>query len=129
MRQSQLPTGTAGVSDPTHPVKFSKTIVSWQPWVTKPLGQRIEFVPVGFAGPPRAGSELRLRLLDGQPLGGQMVENNSDEQGPKTDADGYVTVTVRPGINRFATDHDIAQPNDADAQRLSLTAALVFTGR
>jgi nickel transport protein len=55
-----------------------------------------------------------------------MVENNSNEQGPKTDADGYVTVMVVKGQNRFATDHDIDQPNDPDAKRLSLTAAFVF---
>lgn len=122
-RKSELPEGT----DPSHPLKYSKTIITWQKWMTNPLGQRIEFVPVTFAGTPKAGSQLRLQLLlDGKPLAGQMVENNSNEQGPKTDADGYVTVMVVKGQNRFATDHDIDQPDDADAKRLSLTAAFVF---
>ncbi len=58
-----------------------------------------------------------------------MVDNNSNEQGPKTDVNGYVTVTVLKGTNRFATDHDISQPNQPDAQRLSLTAALVFVAK
>lgn len=65
-------------------------------------------------------------LFEGKPLSNQMVENNSNEQGPKTDENGFVTVTVLKGINRFATDHDIKQPNDPDALRLSLTASLVF---
>ena len=123
MRHSQLPAGT----DPSHPLKFSKTIVSWQPWMNRALGQRIEFVALSADHAPKAGSQLRLKLLlDGKPLGGQMVENNSNEQGPKTDAAGNVTVTVVKGINRFATDYNIHQQNDPDAQRLSLTAALVF---
>lgn len=124
VRKSEMPEGT----DPVHPLKFSKTIISWQPWMNKPLGQRIEFVPVDAVAAPKAGAKMRLQLLlDGKPLSGQMVENNSNEMGPKTDANGYVTVTVLKGANRFATDHDINQPDDTDAQRLSLTAALVFT--
>lgn len=126
VRKSQMPEGT----DPSHPLKFSKTIKTWQSWMKKPIGQRIEFVPVEFTGTPKASSRLKLRLLlDGKPLSGQMVENNSNEQGPKTDADGYVTVTVLKSINRFATDHDINQTNDPDAQRLRLTAALVFIAK
>lgn len=126
VRKSEMPEGT----DPSHPLKFSKTIISWQKWMVRPLGQRIEFVPVSISATPKAGSKLQLQLLlDGKPLAGQMVENNSNEQGPKTDAQGYVTVTVVKGQNRFATDHDIDQPDDADAKRLSLTAALVFIAK
>ena len=129
VRLSQLPAGTTG-TDPSLLFKFSKTMLSWQPWMVRPLGQRIEFIPQDLTAMPKAGSTLRLRLLlDGKPLGNQMVENNSNEQGPKTDTDGYVTVKVATGINRFATDHDINQPNDADARRLSLTAALVFVAK
>lgn len=126
VRKSQMPEGT----NPSHPLKFSKTIKSWQSWMKKPLGQRIEFVPVEFSEAPKAGSQLKLQLLlNGKPLSGQMVENNSNEQGPKTDENGFVTVTVLKGQNRFATDHDINQPNDPDAQRLSLTAAFVFIAK
>ena len=129
VRLSQLPAGTAG-TDPTLLFKFSKTILNWQPWMNRPLGQRIEFIPQALTRIPKAGSNLRLHLLlNGKPLGNQMVENNSNEQGPKTDAEGYVTVKVVKGVNRFATDYDITQPNDADARRLSLTAALVFLAR
>lgn len=126
VRKSQMPEGT----NPSHPLKFSKTIKSWQSWMKKPVGQRIEFVPVEFSEAPKAGSQLKLQLLlDGKPLSGQMVENNSNEQGPKTDENGHVTVTVLKGKNRFATDHDIKQMNEPDAQRLSLTAALVFMAK
>lgn len=114
-------------ADPKHVMKYSKTIVSWQPWMSKPQGQRMEFVPVNVTGAPKAGSQMKLQLLlDGKPLSSQMVENNSNEEGPKTDADGYVTVTVLKGINRFATDYDTTQP-DSSVKRLSLTSALVFT--
>lgn len=126
VRKSEMPEGT----DPSHPLKYSKTIITWQKWMTKPLGQRIEFIPVAISGTPKADEQLRLQLLlDGKPLAGQMVENNSNEQGPKTDANGYVTVMVVKGQNRFATDHDIDQPNDPDAKRLSLTAAFVFMAK
>lgn len=105
-------------------------MLSWQPWMTRPLGQRIELVPQGLSALPKPGSSLKLLLLlNGKPLRGQMVENNSNEQGPKTDDDGYVTVKVLPGVNRLATDYDITQPTDVDAKRLSLTATLVFVAR
>ncbi len=35
VRKSQMPEGT----NPSHPLKFSKTIKSWQSWMKKPLGQ------------------------------------------------------------------------------------------
>jgi nickel transport protein len=129
VRKSALPAGTAG-GQSSRPMKWSKTMLSWAPWMAKPVGQRIEFVPVGLAGLPKPGSTLKLHLLlDGKPLANQMVENNSNETGPKTDANGDVTVTVLKGINRYATDHDIMQANEPDAQRLSLTAALVFVAK
>ncbi len=123
-RISDMPEGTK----PSHPLKYSKTIMDWQNWMAKPVGQRIEFIPVEASDKaPKAGSKLKLQLLlDGQPLAGQRVENNSNEKGPKTDANGMVTVTILKGINRFATDYDLMQEIDPDAKRLSLTAALVF---
>jgi len=126
VRKSEMPEGT----DPVHPLKFSKTIKVWEDWMKKPIGQRIEFIPLNFKGSPKAGYKLKMQLLlDGKPLSGQMVENNSNEQGPKTDSDGFVTVSVLKGQNRFATDYDIKQPNEHDALRLSLTAALVFVAK
>lgn len=129
IRKSKMPAGVEG-TDPSHPLKFSKTILSWQQWMSKPQGQRIEFIPQDFSGAPQAGSQLKLKLLlDGKPLAGQRVENNSNEQGPQTDEKGFVMVTVLKGINRFATDYDIKQLDNPDAQRLSLTAALVFIAK
>lgn len=122
-RKSQMPAGT----DPARVLKFSKTITTWLPWMKQPLGQRFELVPISFKETPKSGAQLELQLLlDGKPLGGQMVENNSNEEGPKTNEEGRVTVTVLKGINRFATDYNIIQTTDPDATRLSLTAALVF---
>ncbi len=44
-------------------VIFNLAFFSWQKWMTRPLGQRIEFVPVNISGMPKAGSKLRLQLL------------------------------------------------------------------
>ena len=129
VRKSALTAGTLR-GQSSHPMKWSKTMLRWAPWMSKPMGQRIEFVPVGLTGLPKPGSSLKLHLLmDGKPLAGQMVENNSNETGPKTDTNGDVTVTMLKGINRYATDHDIMQADMPDAQRLSLTAALVFVAK
>jgi nickel transport protein len=121
--RGQLDQGT----NPSHPLKFSKTILSWEPWMQQPIGQRVELVPVAFTSTPQGGSTLKLRLLyEGKPLAGQKVENNSSEEGPKTDADGYVTVEVEKGMNRFASDYTLPKSEDPKAERMSLTAALVF---
>lgn len=107
--------------------KFSKTVLSWQSWMFEPVGQRYELVPRAFTGKLRAGQPFVVRLLlDGQPMANGMVETNSNEKGPRTDKDGYVTVTLVKGINRLATDLDIKQSADPDATRLGLTTALVF---
>lgn len=126
MPLSKMPTGT----DPAHPIKYSKTIKNWQPWMMKPLGQKFELVPVASEVTPKVGSQLQLQLLlDGKPLNGQIVENNSNEEGPITDANGMVYVTVVKGINRFANDYNIVQTTDPNAKRLSVTAVLVFEAK
>lgn len=126
MRLTSLPGSRTGAVG-SRLFKFSKTVLRWQPWMFKPVGQRFEFVPEPFSGPLRAGQPFRVRLLlDGQPLANAMVENNSNEEGPRTDASGAVTITLVKGVNRLANDLDITQTADPDATRLSLTAALVF---
>lgn len=120
--KKEAPNGTGS----SHPLKFSKTIIKWEPWTTRPVGQRIEIIPM-IERAPKANSNMPvLLLLDGKPLANQMIENNSNEKGPKTDAQGKATVKVVKGVNRFATDHDIALKDDPNADKLSLTAALVF---
>ena len=121
-------TAEAGRTKGSRLFKFSKTVLAWQPWMFEAVGQRYEFVPKAFTGKLKAGQPFVVRLLlDGQPVANGMVETNSNEKGPRTDRDGYVTVTLVKGINRLANDLDINQSADPDATRLSLTAALVFT--
>ncbi|AMS31894.1 hypothetical protein AEM42_04800 [Betaproteobacteria bacterium UKL13-2] len=112
------------------PLKWGKTIVVWQSWMTEPVGQRIEVLPVTAAAEPTAGSKFTVRVLfEGKPLAGVMVENNSNETGPKTDADGRATLVLVPGINRLAVDYDLPLKADADADTLALNASLVFMAR
>ncbi|MDJ0364133.1 DUF4198 domain-containing protein [Hymenobacter sp. H14-R3] len=125
VRLTAQPAAAGGVG--SRLFKYSKTVLRWQPWMFKAVGQRFEFVPEAFSGALRAGQPFQVRLLlDGQPLANAMVENNSNEEGPHTDANGLVTIKLVKGINRLANDLDIAQTADPDATRLSLTAALVF---
>ena len=125
VRLTSQPASAKGVG--SRLFKFSKTVLRWQPWMFKPMGQRFEFVPAPFTGSLKAGQPFKVRLLlDGQPVANAMVENNSNEKGPRTNANGEVTLTLVKGINRLANDLDITQAADPDATRLSLTAALVF---
>ena len=114
-------------STTNHPVKSGKTIVQWAPWMTEPVGQRIEVLPVDASAAPKAGSKFKVRvLLDGKPVGGVLVQNNSNETGPKTDADGLATLTLVKGINRLSVDYDIPMKGDPDTDKLGLNASLVF---
>jgi nickel transport protein len=113
-----------------HPVKSGKTIVQWMPWMTEAVGQRLEVVPINASAAPTAGSKFQVRvLLDGKPIAGLMVENNSNETGPKTDAQGLATLTLVKGINRLAVDHDIPMKGDPDTDKLGLNASLVFMAK
>lgn len=114
-------------STTNHPVKSGKTIVQWAPWMAEPMGQRLEVLPLKVSGAPKAGSKFKVRiLLDGKPVSGVMVENNSNETGPKTDADGLATLTLVKGINRLSVDYDIPMPGDPETDKLGLNGSLVF---
>ena len=114
-------------STTNHPMKSGKTILQWASWMTEPVGQRLEVLPVDASAAPKAGSKFQVRvLLDGKPVAGVMVENNSNEAGPKTDADGRATLTLVKGINRLAVDYDIPMKDDPDTDKLGLNASLVF---
>ena len=111
----------------SRPLKWGKTITQWTAWSGVPMGQRIEIIPVGVSAAPRAGSKMTVKvLLNGKPLAGAMVENNSNETGPKTNAAGLATLTLTSGQQRLAVDHDIPLKNDPKTDKIVLNASLVF---
>jgi nickel transport protein len=114
----------------SRPLKWGKTITQWTAWSGMPMGQRIEIVPVGISVAPKAGSKLTVQvLLNGKPLPGVMVENNSNETGPTTDASGFATLTLTSGQQRIAIDHDVPVKNDPKTDKLVLNASLVFVAQ
>lgn len=119
-----------GATDSSHPVKWSKTILSWSPASFRPLGQRLEIVPLPFAGEPTAGAAIKVRvLLEGKPLPKAKVTTLSAEESQPTDAQGEVTFKTTAGVQRLTLDHRIATPDDPDADHLALNASLVFVTR
>lgn len=87
----------------TYAVKYHKTIVEWQPLVSRPLGQPFEVVPLD-ASVPRAGHPLRVKVLrDGEPVAG--VKLGRGEEGsasdPVTDADGVASFVPQRGFNKL----------------------------
>jgi nickel transport protein len=85
----------------TRAVKYNKTVASWQPGVTEPVGQPFEVVPLG-ATQPVAGEAMRVKvLIDGKPAEGIGVAHNEEGKDIVTDAQGVAEFVPVKGFNKL----------------------------
>ena len=117
-----------GATRATYAVKYHKTIVEWQPRVTRPLGQPFEVVPLD-AAVPRAGEPVRVQVLrDGKPLAG--VKLGRGEEGtasdPVTDAQGIAAFVPQKGFNKLWAGKRIQTSDNAKYTELSYEYLLGF---
>lgn len=119
-----------GATDGSRSLKFGKTVLAWYPGLTRPVGSRLELVPVSEAA-PKAGGTLTLSVLyEGRPVSGAKISTGGTHDGkPLTsDGKGRVTVPVHAGLNIVGAGY--SQPWDGpEADRLNMAANLRFTVR
>lgn len=119
-----------GAEQGTKSLKFGKTILAWSEAATRPVGQRLELVPLSGAAPADHGAVAVQLLFDGQPLPGAkvMLGGHDDEKPATTDAEGKASVEVHKGVQSISAGHSVPHDGpEADTTRISTN--LVFEVR
>lgn len=120
-----------GALSASHALKYGKTVLLWDAQASRPHGLPVEIVPQATQA-PAAGSQLPVLVLwDGQPLAGAMLSWHESGQDRETQADaqGRASVPVAKGRQMVSVSARRPLANDARADTLSVSSALVFEGR
>jgi nickel transport protein len=109
-------------------LKYSKAIWQWNPRFSKPLGVKMELVPLKNPLVLKVGDKLPLQILyNGKPLAGIEVRGEGAKDGPKTDQKGLVEVPItKSGLNVLAATNKTPTPKDPDADMLVEVGNLSF---
>jgi len=118
-----------GAVSATHAVKYHKTVVAWDPLVTRPVGQPFEIVPMD-ATQPRAGQPMRVQVrMNGEPATGIKVGRGEDNAESVTDTDGVATFIPEAGSNRIWAGKRIGTTAEPRYTELSYEYLLGFTAQ
>lgn len=110
-------------------VTHSKNIWQWNDRFSKPLGGKMELVPLKNPLALKAGDKLPFQVLyDGKPLAGATVAAEGVEKDTlKTDPNGRAEIVIKKsGLNVVKANRKTDTPNDPDADTLSETANITF---
>ncbi len=130
---NQPKSAVPGAKQSGHYVKYATTVLRPLAAAPEAMGLPLEIVPLVDPMTLAMGDALPVRVLhDGAPLAGATViaeyTTASDERDLTTDDAGEAVVTVRnQGLNVVAVSHEMATPEDAEADKLALLATLAFT--
>jgi nickel transport protein len=110
-------------------VKSVKQINQWGDRFSKPLGGKMEIVPLKNPLTLKVGDKLAFQAVyDGKPLAGATVKAAGVKKGEmKTDANGLAEVAIKKnGLNLVVVTRKTATPNNPDADVLYETAHIAF---
>lgn len=107
--------------------KAGKHVTQWGATAQKPIGLRLEIVPLA-AVLPKSGDTLTVQVLsDGKPVEGVKVSKGEHESGVKTDEQGRATYKVGPGRNFVWAERRVKVEGDPRYDTLAVSTNLVFT--
>jgi len=109
--------------------KYGKYIETWSKRFTKPLGTKMEVVPLSNPLVLKEGDTLEVQvLLDGKPLPyASMSAKGSHSEIGKTDGNGMARIPIgKAGQNVISVSTQVPYRNNPDADQLYLKAALAF---
>jgi len=106
----------------------SKAVLAWGEGAAKPLGLKLEIVPLQNVFEIKAGQKLSVKvLLEGEPLAHVEVESVEHTKTAKTDGKGVAEVPISgQGLQVITARHKIPLKGNPDADALKLTATLTF---
>ena len=116
------------VIDSYQALDCSKAILTWGEAAGKPLGLKLEIVPLQNVFEVKAGQKLQVKvLLDGEPLANVEVESIEHTKTAKTDAKGVAEVPLSgEGLKVITARYRMPLKDNPDADALKLTASLTF---
>ena len=107
----------------------SKNLWHWNDGFSKPLGGKLEIVPLKNPLALKVGDKLPFQALyDGKPLAGATVAAEGVEKDAlKTDPNGRAEIVIKKsGLNVVKANRKTDTPNDPDADTLSEMANITF---
>jgi len=116
------------VIDSYQAVDCSKAVLAWGEGAAKPLGLKLEIVPLQNVFEVKAGHKMPVKvLLEGEPLANAEVESIEHTKTAKTDGKGIAEVPISgEGLKVITTRHRLPLKGNPDADALKLTATLTF---
>jgi len=112
-----------------HSVKYSKAILKWSNKLAKPIGVKMEIVPMKNPLSLKAGDNLPLKVfLDGKPAEGVSINAGGyHKDDTKTDKNGMVEVRIeKSGFQIITAGIKIPIKDNPNADVLSLSANITF---
>ena len=108
--------------------KFAKYINDWSDSFTKPLGTKMEIIPLKNPLSLKKGDKLTVKvLLDGKPLeNASIYMHGSHEEIAKTNKEGIATLELKNGHNLISSTTRVPYQNNPDADQLYLRASIAF---
>jgi nickel transport protein len=113
----------------SHSMKYSKAILKWSDKFSKPLGMKMEIVPLKNPLSLKAGDSLPLKVfLDGKPVEGASVNAGGyHKEDLKTDKNGMAEIKIeKSGFQIVAAGIRIPLKDNPNADVLSLSANITF---
>ncbi len=113
----------------SHSIKYSKAILKWSDKLAKPLGVKMEIVPIRNPLSLKAGDTLPLKVfLDGKPVEGASVNvGGYHKEDLKTDKNGMAEVKIeKSGFQIITAGIKIPLKDNPNADVLSLSANITF---
>jgi len=109
--------------------KYGKYIETWSNRFAKPLGTKIEVIPLTNPLAMKEGDVLEVQvLLDGKPLPNAPISiKGSHSEIGKTDKNGVARIPIgKAGQNVISVSTQVPYKNNPDADQLYLKATLAF---
>lgn len=113
----------------SHSVKCSKAMSAWSDKLSKPLGMKMEIVPLSNPFLVKAGGSLPIKVfLDGKPAEGASVNiGGYHKEDMKTDRNGMADVKIeKTGSQIIAASIKIPLKDNPNADILSISTNITF---
>jgi len=123
--------GLTNYLEATHFIEPVKTIFRWSEQFTRPVGTRMEIVPLKNPLTLKPGETLPIKVIfEGNPLAGAVVTSHGELTGIRTGKDGCAQVRIEEkGLQVFAAKHKVQLNGDSDADFQVFQAYISFEVR